>query len=75
MTLVNENNLENVSGGKSVRDTVAFASFACAMCGIFVASSVLLVNDIKKVNRELEKYPEIDDRQIYEVAHVITIND
>ena len=45
------------------------------MCGIFVASSVLLVNDIKKVNRELEKYPKIDDRQIYEVAHVITIND
>ena len=75
MTLVNENNLENISGGKSVRDTIAFASFACVMCGIFVASSVLLVNDIKKVNRELEKYPEIDDRQIYEVAHVITIND
>lgn len=73
MTLVNENNLENVSGGKSVRDTIAFAGFACTMCGLFVATSVLLVKDIKKINRELEKYPEVDDRQIYEVAHVITI--
>lgn len=73
MTLVNENNLENVSGGKSVRDTIAFAGFACAMCGLFVASSVLLVKDIKKINRELEKYPEVDERQIYEVSHVITI--
>ena len=45
------------------------------MCTLFAASSVLILKDIEKTNRELKKYPKVDDtKRTYKVTKIITIN-
>lgn len=57
MELVNEIDLENVSGGQDIKGTLAFAGIALAMTILFTAGSVILAKDIKETNRELKNYP------------------
>lgn len=79
MELINENNLEKVCGGQEIKRTLAktlsTVGISFVVCSLLAASSVLILKDIKKTNRELKKYPKVDDtKKAYKVTQIITIN-
>lgn len=74
MKLINKNDLENVCGGQEIKKALATVGVACMMCSLFAASSVLIVKDIKRINRELKKYPKIDDtKKIYKFTKIMQL--
>ena len=72
MEPINEKDLKNICGDQEIRKTLATVGLALMMCTLFAGTSVLLVKDIKKVNRKLKQYPEINNTdKFYTVKHII----
>lgn len=72
MEPINEKDLKNICGGQEIRKTLATVGLALMMCTLFAGTSVLLVKDIKKVNRKLKQYPETNNTdKFYTVKHII----
>lgn len=78
MEPINEKDLKNICGGLEIRETsanviktLAIVGLALIMCSLFTGTSVLLVKDIKKTNRKLKQYPEVNNTdKFYIVKHI-----